>query len=539
MLAQNQQQFRQQIDLCGIWNFKLDEDDEGLDGFWMDAKLYAPRLIPVPASYNDITTDFEIHQNEGPVWYQTAFVRPKLAENEDLYIVFESASHEVQVFINDQKVAEHTGSSIKFEANISDALKDDRTQLLSVRISGSDKEGLLYDYKGIDGKVYLEIRPTNYIENVKFITRGLTPLATGGIDFAQCEYEITASSNAPAKVVLKNFKGDIVYESKELQDSFKLDKPILWSPEMPYLYTLCISVGDDYYEQQVGIKSTLILENQLLLNNQAIKLHGFTFIKDYAFSGKAMSDVQLAHDMELMSWMGANCLCSTSSSLSETILNWADKSGLLVLDLIDTFNKDELSRLLSYKQNHASLIGWIVKGDSNNISDIDAHINLIRELDPAHRPIFIQIAPEQARDFTSFGDALLLDYSQLVTEAKNVNEYIAERMTFIDELCQDHTKPLLIANYSPEAQAAYRSYFEENISEDFQVSALAQFGSHLDANSYILGEIPCALADYSIKGSRDNALALNQSGVFTRNREAKTSSYTLRVRWHMLDGKEF
>lgn len=540
MLAKTQQNFRQTIDLNGIWDFKLDEDNEGVDGLWMESKLYAARPMPVPASYNDITANLDIHQNTEPVWYQRSFIAPKLGQNTKAFLVFESVSHTAHVYINDKEVGSHEGAESSFEFDVTNALKEGTSQLLSVRVSGKASDSKLYDYKGIDGKVSLEIRPSNYIKEIKFITKGITPLSTGGVDFAQCEYEVITSEEqvAPVKIVLKNFKGDKVFESDKLTDSFKLDRPTLWSLDMPYLYTFCVEFGDDYYEQQLGIRSSIILENQLLLNSNPVKLHGFNYIKDYPLSGRSVSDTQLAHDIELMTWMGANCITSTTSKLPEELLNWADKNGILAIEGISNFDTEALKAQISIKQNHPSLVAWMIHACEDTKDKLDERIDLIRELDPAHRPIFVKCGASKAKDFVEYGDVLVLDMCCSNKEASDVASFVSNYIAKINEISKDHTKPLLAFNFAPEAPAASRSYFEDIYSEDFQVSALAQLGYNFDANEYIIGEVLSSLADYKL-AAKGQKSPIKTSGVFTRERDAKTSAYTLRVRWHMLDGKEF
>ena len=58
-------------DLSGIWNFKVYRRNEGFDKKWHAKSFYKPvTLMPIPASYNDITQDSTIRDHIGDVWYE-------------------------------------------------------------------------------------------------------------------------------------------------------------------------------------------------------------------------------------------------------------------------------------------------------------------------------------------------------------------------------------------------------------------------------------------------------------------------------------
>ncbi|HJE52492.1 MAG TPA: hypothetical protein K8V15_11055 [Tessaracoccus flavescens] len=56
--------------LDGVWDFQIDSSNDGVANRWFAGPLSAPRPMPVPASYNDITTDKAVHDHVGYAWYQ-------------------------------------------------------------------------------------------------------------------------------------------------------------------------------------------------------------------------------------------------------------------------------------------------------------------------------------------------------------------------------------------------------------------------------------------------------------------------------------
>ena len=76
MLYPVENEFRRLTCLDGIWDFALDPEDHGVQKEWFKAFPAAHVPMPVPASYNDITTDPAIRDHIGPVWYRKRFHLP-------------------------------------------------------------------------------------------------------------------------------------------------------------------------------------------------------------------------------------------------------------------------------------------------------------------------------------------------------------------------------------------------------------------------------------------------------------------------------
>ncbi|WP_199912627.1 hypothetical protein [Actinomyces sp. Z16] len=55
MLSVRNSASRTVVSLDGVWRFQLDPEDRGQAERWFATPLPAPRPMPVPASYNDIT----------------------------------------------------------------------------------------------------------------------------------------------------------------------------------------------------------------------------------------------------------------------------------------------------------------------------------------------------------------------------------------------------------------------------------------------------------------------------------------------------
>ena len=73
--------------------------------------------MPVPASYNDITTNSSIRDYVGWAWYSTQFyVDPGWQEDSRVVLRFGSVHYTAMVYLNGEFVTEHSGGHLPFQA---------------------------------------------------------------------------------------------------------------------------------------------------------------------------------------------------------------------------------------------------------------------------------------------------------------------------------------------------------------------------------------------------------------------------------------
>lgn len=619
MLAVKPTPSRMVMSLDGVWDFKLDQDDEGVGAQWNTRRLYAPRPMPVPSSYNDITLDMEVHTNAGPVWYQREITIPLGFANQSILLRFEGVTHNARVFINDTEVASHTGGYLPFEADITEVVDPGETYLLSVWVDnrhawgqtlpggtthkrGEDllKNVSLYnsfDYSGINQSVYLYARPRVAVQDISFKTSVLIPTTEGGFESATCKYEVELTEDADDEtevtVELVSFRGNVMAQAEGLSGELYVENPGLWSPEVPYLYTLRVTADDDIYEQSVGIRTLQVVDNEILLNGNSLYLMGFSRQQDSPLRGAGSDNVSMVHDFELMRWMGANCFMPKGVSATPEELELADKLGFLVIQEAPAFGfgtgeapaendadaanddaeadatndaeaiaaknsrpvntvvasqelmKQAVTEMIARDKNHPSVIAWSVAYEPVTRNKEAAQVlvetmELARELDPARRPVsFVAAAHTTPKDKEALqaADIFLLnrfhgwdsDTGELYESSRNLDKELI--------LFEEHyTKPIIFTSFGAHALPGRRSLYEDAWSEDYQVSLLANLGAIFDRHDCVQGELAGALADYKL-AEDPNSPDICYLGLFTREREPKTAAYTIRVRWLLQSGK--
>lgn len=119
MLFPRETSTREQKDLNGIWRFRPDWYGEGESAQWYAHEWTDTILMPVPASYNDITQDARLRDHVGDVWYERKFFIPASWRDKRLVLRVGSACHHASVWLNGHYITQHHGGFLPFEGDIS------------------------------------------------------------------------------------------------------------------------------------------------------------------------------------------------------------------------------------------------------------------------------------------------------------------------------------------------------------------------------------------------------------------------------------
>ena len=182
MLYPQRNKYRQFIDLSGFWDFKFDENDEGLRSNWKNILTNTVPIV-VPASWNDQFADNRDFL--GPAWYQTKFDLPWNCDTKRIFIRFGSINYIADTWLNGRKIGRHEGGHLAFEYEVTSLLKD-INNLLVVRVDGRlSKEHVppgdlgfiypptnydFYPFCGIHRPVLLYAIPHNSIKDLTIST---------------------------------------------------------------------------------------------------------------------------------------------------------------------------------------------------------------------------------------------------------------------------------------------------------------------------------------------------------------------------------
>ena len=141
--------------------------------------------------------------------------------------------------------------------------------------------------------------------------------------------------------ILKPFDYDMIQIlHKEIYDNGvkieKIENPVLWNAEKPYLYTVVVKGETEFIPFKVGFRDIKISEkNELLINGVSVKLKGVNHHDTHPTDGYVQSEEHLRNDLLKMKELNINCVRTSHYPPSPEFLNMCDELGLYVIDEAD------------------------------------------------------------------------------------------------------------------------------------------------------------------------------------------------------------
>lgn len=577
-------------DLSGLWRFKLDPKNVGEAERWFDG-LTDPRRIPVPCSWNDLFDDAENYF--GPAWYETEVWLSPEGPDRRVQIRFGAADYHATVWLNGEKLGEHAGAHLPFAFDVTGIAQPGRANRLVVRVENElrldrvpaipdpktakmgqgDWPQTTYDffpYAGLHRPVVVQTLPAVHLHDLTVHT-GLS----GSEGTVEVELEAAGGWSGPATVTLEGGSSPIAatgrIEGGRGRVALRIPGVRPWSPKVPFLYRLTVALGPrerplDVYSMKIGVRTIVVKGSQILLNGEPIFLKGFGKHEDFAIHGKGLDLPVLVRDFELLKWIGANSFRTSHYPYAEEVMQLADEYGFLVIaetpgvslvfmdppEIIEARYKAldaALTALVRRDKNHPSVIMWSLANEpipkpfhtNNEVTQgaVDAGTAFfarlfarVRELDRS-RPASIDSVQGGPPEWAAPGDVICTNsyngwyvISGRLGEAEKVLEQEVAALR-----ARHGDKPIIYLEFGADAVAGIHSDPPEMWTEEYQAALIEMYWRVLRRHDYVVGSHPWAFADFKTPQSIIRVGALNQKGVFTRDRRPKLAATRLRQLW--------
>jgi beta-glucuronidase len=588
MLGPRDTPTRERRSLNGLWDFALDASGEGRSAGWWRQPLAGARQAPVPASYNDIFPDPDVHDHVGDSWYQTVARVPERWRGERIVLRFDSATHRAAVWVDETQVAEHEGGYTPFESEITELAEPGAEIRITAVVNNvltwqSIPPGYLeetpdgirqryfhdfFNYAGIHRTVWLYTTPTAYVRDLTAVT-GLD----GSNGTVRYEVETGGEENDDVRVTLRDAGGAEVAGAVGATGELAVENVHPWRPGEGYLYELTVELGPvdapvDIYSLPVGIRTVRVDGARFLINDEPFYFKGFGKHEDSAVRGKAHDDALMVHDFALMEWLGANSFRTSHYPYAEEVLEYADRHGIVVTGetaavglnaqlggvlggvSFTTFSEETINaatqevhreairELIARDKNHPSVVIWSIANEPESWTPesrayFEPLVAETRRLDPT-RPVafanFMAATPD--RDVISdLFDVLMLNryhawYAQIADIAAAERALEEELRAWVEK----HDKPILFTEYGADAVAGLHALPPGPWTEEYQADVLAMFHRAFDRFDAVVGEQIWNFADFATAPGIMRVDG-NKKGVFTRERRPKAAAHMLRQRW--------
>lgn len=373
--------------LNGYWQFKPDSANVGLTENWQNEAEFFDQKILVPFSWASPASEVKLPKvNVG--WYYRTFKlnKPNQWNERETYLNFCASDFNTTVWINGEKIGEHSGGYTPFDFNISKYLSEDENTIvvrvedeeLSNRPSGKQYYG---NAKGIWQTVYLEARSENHISLIHF---------TPNIDKQEITVKIEFDNKTKSTVNIKlsgennniKFNKKIAANTTISRFTIPIKNMKLWDLDNPFLYEVKATVSgkniDDEISTYFGMRKISAVEipgkefQYVALNNKPIYLK---LALDQSYHSKGFytfpSDKFMKEEIQRAKDLGLNGLRIHIKAEMPRKLYWADKLGLLIQEDIPNFwgepdstakanweqvAKEEIAR----DYNHPSIFSWVL-----------------------------------------------------------------------------------------------------------------------------------------------------------------------------------
>ncbi|TRZ44325.1 glycoside hydrolase family 2 TIM barrel-domain containing protein [Robertkochia solimangrovi] len=377
-----------------------------LQGF--DTPIYTNVTYPFPKN-----PPF-IDENYNPVGsYRTTFEVPADWDGNEILLHFGSISGYARIFVNEQEAGMTKAAKTPAEFNITPYLKEGKN-LLAVQIFRWHDGSYLEDQdfwrlSGIERDVYLQAMPKLTIWDY-FIKSDLDETYTNG-EFSAAidvrEFEKNKIKKADLSISLLDADGKEVYtETKQIKkgtQTLNFEKHIpsvnLWSDEIPYLYRYVITLKDTKKNNavvasgRVGFRKVELKNAQLLVNGNAIAVHGVNLHEHHGTKGHVPDEATMRKDIELMKLNNINAIRMSHYPHGAKLYELCDEYGMYVVDEanIETHamgaewqgnwdkskhpaylpewapaHLDRIKRMAENNKNHSSVILWSMGNECGN-----------------------------------------------------------------------------------------------------------------------------------------------------------------------------
>lgn len=596
MLYPRESESREVKSLDGLWDFIVSPSGDALkgyrEGWFADDLSKAGRVIqmPVPSSYNDITTSRELRDHVGAVWYQRTFFVPASWREQRVFVRFGSVNYLAQVWVNGGLVANHEMGHLPFEAEISSYLffggknritvAVDNTLLQTSVPQGKIIEVLgdngtvhlqtytfdFFNYAGIHRPVLLYTKPRVYIADITVKTGVVSDL--GIVKYIIEPAGLREGEIPVCRVTLFDAEDALAINEPVYGLSGTLKVPLarLWwprgmNPRPGYLYKLEVTLSvpneteADVYRLPIGIRTLVWTNTSLLLNDRPVYFRGFGRHEDAAIRGRGLDLATVVRDHELLQWVGANAYRTSHYPYSEEVMDLADRLGFLIIDecpSVDTENfspillsrhKDSLSELIRRDKNRPSVIMWSLANEPRTqLPEAGEYFKQIahhaKALDPT-RPVTIALARGVQEDEAGqYLDVISFNrYNAWYNNAGRVDMITGRVQGEAQAWHRKYNKPVLMSEYGADTMPGLHELPDYVWSEEYQTEVLSRHFEAFDRlrqEGFFIGEFIWNFADFRTAQTYTR-VGGNKKGIFTRDRQPKMAAHHVRKRYRALE----
>lgn len=421
---------------------------DGREDVWCDT---------VPSEFNPVAS------------YVKYFTLPEGFMKNGLYISFQGVESGFALWLNGQYVGYSEDSFTPSEFDLTPYVKEGENKL-AVQVfkwtsSSWCEDQDFYRFSGIFRSVYLYTMPKVHVYDLK-----VQPVLDETLINADLLVTMQMRGTGRARVTLTGSRDYSVLEEKEQQVIFfeellvsegevyfekQVNKPELWSAEIPNLYTLTIECFDQNGErselvsQRIGFRRFEMKDGIMTLNGKRIVFKGVNRHEFSSKTGRAVTREEVLKDIVTMKQNNINAIRTCHYPDASIIYDLCDEYGLYMIaennleshgswdaamhgsvpkDTIvpgdnmdwEPMMLDRVNSCYQRDKNHPAVLIWSVGNESYGGKVIFDMSEKFRALDPYRLVHYEGIFNDRRYEATSDME------SQMYTSVENVKKFLAE-----------------------------------------------------------------------------------------------------------------
>ncbi|SFG83182.1 glycoside hydrolase family 2 TIM barrel-domain containing protein [Pedobacter insulae] len=577
------QDLRKSISINQNWSFAKDADHKGIKSIskWQQVNL--------PHTWNAFDTmDDEPGYYRGIGWYKKRINLNQAWKTKSMYLYFEGANQETEVYLNGVKIGDHLGGYTAFTIPLRSA-KFNGADEIEVKVNNRHNEdiapltGDFTFFGGIYRNVSLLVLDQVHFVDDQYASNGVfvraekvskqqaSVVVNGNfINRANTVQQLTIatllSTNDGKKIgeakmqVSARLNQAIAFELPEIV----ISKPNLWSPSQPYLYNTTTRIIHtktgkilDEVKTSVGCRFfSFDAAKGFFLNGEPYKLIGASRHQDFAGMGNAVPNHLQVNDVKLLKEMGGNFLRVAHYPQAQAVLDACDRLGVLTsveIPIVNEITESEAFsnnckqmqvEMIKQNYNHPSVIIWAYMNEVllkmrhqkdpnrkliylNNIALLAQRLeDLTRATDPTRYTMM-----SNHGDVNGYVNAGLVKIPQLVGWNLYQGWYGGKSEDFGPNLDKIHAqipdKPLLVTEYGADVDPRLHSSAAIRFDKSLEYGMLYHqiYINDILKRPFVAGAFAWNLSDFSSETRSETMPHVNNKGLLTLDRKPKNTFY--------------
>ncbi|GHT98421.1 beta-glucuronidase [Spirochaetia bacterium] len=547
---------RRIVSLDGVWQFRTDENREGIEKGWakmLPSNCAACRDAAVPSLW---TCTLRLYHYEGVAWYFRTFSGSAEGTGGGFKaLVFHGVTGLADVYVDGLHVGQHYGGFTGFQVLLKDLSCGEHFLAVRVDSTHTDTDTIplnkvdWYHHGGISRGV--ELHSHTAIRINQFLIRYTLSNMNGKTADAHIECTLRFSTNtsqAIRRIVRIFVDGKIAAETAviitgegEAKIPFRMEQVNLWNPTSPNLYRFDAEIEDDGIADMTGFREIQAREGKLFLNGEQIRLKGVNRHEEHPDFGFALPLALQYKDMDIIKEAGCNAIRGSHYPNAQTFLDLCDREGILFWEEIPQwqFFKEALENPLMNERgltmhtemverdlNHPSIILWGLHNENDTrmeaaFSLSKKYVERIRSLDTSRLITYATMMP-------------LEDICFSLVDVVSINKYfgwyqgeLADWKRFLrdfykkldDEGCGD--KPFIISEFGADGIPGVRNFENQKGTEDYQAEYLGYTLDLFMNDPRIAGSYIWQYCDMRVWDAVGRARGFNNKGIVDEYRRPK------------------